>query len=178
VIPVRILVMTTILILSGGCLIQKKPKVAVPAPPVASIPAVSIPPPEPLSSPEPQEITPPAATPPVAVKPTPVPSTPTRPRPTPPVAPAPQTPLALGAILTPDQRKQLDDSYQSDLRQANSVLGRLNGRVLTPEQSDSVNRARTFIRQAGQYHDRDLATAAELVRRAKVLTQDLADALK
>ena len=80
--------------------------------------------------------------------------------------------------MTPDQRKQLDDAYQSDLRQANSVLSRLSGRVLTPEQNDSVTRARTFIRQAGQYHDRDLATAAELARRARVLTQDLAGTLK
>jgi membrane-bound ClpP family serine protease len=81
-------------------------------------------------------------------------------------------------MLTPDQRKQLDDAYQSDLKQATSELSRLNGRALTPEQSDSVNRARTFIRQAGQYHDRDLATAAELARRARVLTQDLAGTLK
>jgi len=33
---------------------------------------------------------------------------------------------------------------------------------LTPEQLDSVSRARAFIRQAAQYHNRDLATAAEL----------------
>jgi hypothetical protein len=97
------------------------------------------------------------------------------------VTPAPVKPTptpALGAILTADQRKQLDAAYQSDLRQANLVLSKLSGRTLTTEQTDSVSRARAWIRQAGQYHDRDLATAAELARRARVLTQDLAAALK
>ena len=85
---------------------------------------------------------------------------------------------SLGVILSADQKKQLNASYQSDLRQANAALNRLNGRTLTPGQKDTVNRARDFIRQAAQYHDRDLATAAELARRARVLTQDLAGAPK
>jgi len=89
-------------------------------------------------------------------------------------APAP----ALGAVLTADQRRQLDAAYQADLRQANLNISRLNGRALTSDQNDSVSRAKAFIRQAAQYHDRDLTTAAELARRAKVLTQDLAGALR
>jgi membrane-bound ClpP family serine protease len=84
----------------------------------------------------------------------------------------------LGVILTADQKKQLDTTYQSDLRQANAVLNGLNGRTLTPGQTDTVSRARAFIRQAAQYHDRDLTTAAELARRARLLTQDLAGTLK
>jgi len=86
------------------------------------------------------------------------------------VTPAP----SLGAILSADQRKKLDAEYQSDLKQANDALNGIRGRALTPSQTDSVNRARAFIRQAAQYHDRDLSTAAELARRARVLTQDLA----
>ena len=92
--------------------------------------------------------------------------------------PAPAPAPALGTLLTADQRKQLDTAYQSDLRQANAVIARLAGRTLTTEQSVTANRARDFIRQAAQFHDRDLATAAELARRARVLTQDLAGTLK
>jgi membrane-bound ClpP family serine protease len=84
----------------------------------------------------------------------------------------------LGAILTTDQRKQLEAAYQSDLKRTNTTLNGLSGRTLSPQQTDTVNRARAFIRQAAQYHDRDLSTAAELARRARVLTQDLAGALK
>jgi hypothetical protein len=77
-------------------------------------------------------------------------------------------------MLSADQRKKLDAGYQADLRAANAVLNSLSGRALTPAQTDSVNRARAFITQAKQYYTRDLTTAAELARRAKVLTQDLA----
>ena len=58
------------------------------------------------------------------------------------------------------------------------ILGRLSGRSLTAEQLDSVSRATDFIRQAAQWHDRDLAAAAELARRAVLNTKDLASELK
>ncbi len=130
----------------------------------------------------------------VAINPGPLPpppvTTPTKPSPFPrrsgpvtpaqvtpePVAPVPIPTPSLGAILTADQRKQLDAEYQADLRQTNKVLNSIRNRALTPSQADSVSRARAFITQAAQYHDRDLATAAELARRARVLTQDLAGA--
>jgi hypothetical protein len=95
-----------------------------------------------------------------------------------PIAPAP-TPVpapSLGAILSADQKKSLDADYRADLREANKVLNSIRGHALTGSQLDSVSRAREFISQAAQYHDRDLATAAELARRARVLTQDLAGA--
>lgn len=81
-------------------------------------------------------------------------------------------------MLSADQRKKLDAEYAADLGQANQILARLSGRTLSAEQRDSMGRAQAFIRQAAQFHDRDLATAAELARRARVLTQDLANALK
>jgi membrane-bound ClpP family serine protease len=96
-------------------------------------------------------------------------------RPTP-AAPTPAP--ALGAILSAEKRKQLDAEYVADLGQANQILGRLTGKTLSAEQRDSVSRAQAFIRQAAQFHNRDLATAAELARRARVLTQDLANALR
>ena len=171
-----------VLLLSGGCFLQKKAVVRVP---VAPLPAAA---PAPVA-------TPPVAPPPVAAAPTPHPPAPatqpakpspfpavTPPRPAaaaPRPAPIAPTPVpTLGAILTVDQRKQLDTAYQSDLRQANAVLASLSGHALSPDQADTVSRARAFIRQAGQFHDRDLTTAAQLAHNARVLTQNLAGALK
>jgi hypothetical protein len=54
----------------------------------------------------------------------------------------------------------------------------LSKKGLTAEQLDSLGRARALLKQSGQYHDRDLTTSAELARRAKVLLQDLAAALR
>jgi hypothetical protein len=81
-------------------------------------------------------------------------------------------------MLSTEDRKRLDSQYAADLGQADRILRNLNGRALNAEQKDSVSRAQAFIRQANQYHDRDLATAAELARRARVLTQDLASSLR
>lgn len=179
------------LLLSAGC--HKKaavvrPPLILPTPPptpVATIPA-------PVTGPE---TTPPPVQSPVAINPAPLPPPPAAPappprartpRPAPRVTPGPEdqpvvTPApipapALGAILSAGERKKLDAEYQSDLRQANKVLNSVRGRALTPNQADTVSRVQAFISQAAQYHDRDLATAAELARRARVLTQDLAGA--
>lgn len=195
--PIRILLVCGVLLISGGCFLGKKPTVqapvgaptptaATPAPapapeqrpattpvPAASAPAPVTAPPRSVAVPPPtSKPAPPASQ---SAKPSPFPSVPgTTVKPVPAPAPAP----ALGTLLTADQRRQLDTAYQSDLRQANAVLGRLAGHTLTTEQAANVSRARDFIRQAAQFHDRDLSTAAELARRARVLTQDLAGTLK
>jgi hypothetical protein len=185
----RLLMTCGLLVLSAGC--HKKvaviAPVVLPAPApelVATVPvpvAVPLPTPEPVSprvaiNPGPL---PPALTPPKPVPPSRTPQ-PTRPAPAPaPVTPAPVTPVpvpALAAILGADERKKLDAQYQADLRQATRVLNGLRGHTLNPTQTDAVERARAFISEAAEYHDRDLATAAELARRARVLTQDLAGA--
>jgi len=182
----RKLVICGSLLLSAGChkkvaLVQ--PPFVPPAPvqePVATIP-------EPVAEPA---TTPPPVSPPVAINPGALPpppvTTPSKPNPpararsipvTPePVAPTPTPAPSLGAILSADERKKLDADYQADVRQTNKILNSIRSRALTPSQADSVSRARAFIAQAAQYHDRDLATAAELARRARVLTQDLAGA--
>ena len=185
---VRQLVICGSLLLSAGC----HKKVALVQPPLilptlAPAPVATIPVPVPVP-----DTTPPPVSPAVAINPAPLPAPPvtTPPKPSPPVRSrsvpvtpepepvAPVTPIpapSLGVILSADERKKLEDDYQTDLRQANEVLNSIR-RALTPSQADSVNRARAFISQAAQYHDRDLATAAELARRARVLTQDLAGA--
>ena len=189
---IRVLLISGVLMLSSGCWMKKKPIIQVPVAPVpaaaAPSPAASVPqqqPPAPVPQPAAPVTTAPATAEPAKPSPFPPATTPVRPRPapvTPPAAsvaaPAPVPVPSLGPILTADKRKQLDAAYQSDLNQAASVLNRLKGRTLTPDQNDTVSRARAFIQQAAQYHTRDLTTAAELARRARVLTQDLASALK
>ncbi len=181
-----------LVLLSSGCFLQKSKVAPVPPAPAPVTAPVTVPPPVAAPQPKPQTQPPtvqPAAPAPEPAKPSPFPGppittppaqVPSRPRPTP-VTPAPVTPTpspTLGAILSADQRKQLDAAYQADLKQANAVLNGLGTRKLTAEQTDTVNRSRSFIRQAAQFHDRDLTTAAELARRAKVLAQDLAGTLK
>lgn len=175
------------LLLSAGChkkAVVLQPPLVLPAPapePVATIPQPVL---VPETTPAPIDSS-------VAINPAPLPpplvTTPPKPSPPPrartvPVTPepvAPVTPIpapSLGEILSADKRKELEVEYQADLRQANQVLRSIRGRALTPSQTDTVNRVRAFISQAAQYHDRDLATAAEQARRARVLTQDLAGA--
>ncbi|HXE61960.1 MAG TPA: hypothetical protein VN519_00375 [Bryobacteraceae bacterium] len=196
--PIRTILVTGALAVSSGCLFHKTPPKATapvslpPAPIVIPAPSEPAPPPvvqqTPVQNPLPEATLPPAETPP-APKPNPFPptnnpprNTRTRPEPAAPnpvaPAPAPTPPPSLGAILSAEDRKRLDSEYISDLGQANRILRTLSGRALNAEQRDSFSRAQAFIRQANQYHDRDLVTAAELARRARVLTQDLANSLR
>ncbi|HVV47304.1 MAG TPA: hypothetical protein VHC72_18970 [Bryobacteraceae bacterium] len=196
--PLRTIVVTGALAVSSGCLFHKSPPKAVapvstpPAPIVIPAPSEPAPPPVleqgAVLNPLPQTTLPPAEAPP-APKPNPFPpatnpprNSRTRPEPAAPnpVTPAPMPAPApsLGAILSAEDRRRLDAQYRDDLGQANRILGRLTGKALNAEQRDSVSRAQAFISQANQYHDRDLATAAELARRARVLTQDLASSLR
>lgn len=192
------IVVTGALAISSGCLLHKSPPkatapVSVPPPPIV-IPAPSEPAPPPVveqgaaQNHLPEATLPPAETP-QAPKPNPFPPTNNpprnsrvRPEPTAPVpvapAPPPTPAPSLGAILSTEDRRRLDSQYTADLGQADRILKTLNGRALNAEQKDSVSRAQAFMRQANQYHDRDLATAAELARRARVLTQDLVNSLR
>jgi hypothetical protein len=182
----RKIVLCGSLLLSAGC--QKKAAVILRPlimPTLAPTPVATIQEPEsvPDTAPAPIEST-------IAINPDPLPAPPTpapsRPNPRPPsrpvavapepVAPTPVPAPSLGAILSADERKKLDAEYQADLREANKALNSVRGRALNPNQAETVDRASAFITQAAQYHDRDLATAAELARRARVLTQDLAGA--
>lgn len=178
--PVRVSLVCGVMLFSSGCFLGKKPVVQAPvAAPVTPSPA-------PVAAQQPVAATVPASVPASPARQPAAPATePAKPSPFPPVItppkPATVTPApapALGALLTADQRRRLDTAYQSDLRRANDVLDSLKARSLTPQQTDTVSRARAFIRQAAQFHDRDLTTAAELARRARVLMQDLAGALK
>jgi hypothetical protein len=81
-------------------------------------------------------------------------------------------------VLSATDKAKLENSYKADSATANSLIGQVSRRGLSAEQLDSFGRARALLKQSAQYHDRDLTTSAELARRAKVLLQDLAAALK
>jgi hypothetical protein len=81
-------------------------------------------------------------------------------------------------MLTDEQKRQLDTAYQTDMRLARAAVDILGRHALNPEQKDASNRAQEFMKQAEKYYPRDLAAAAELARRAKVLAVAVAEVLK
>jgi hypothetical protein len=79
----------------------------------------------------------------------------------------------LGVLLTPEQRNQYEAEYSRDMASAMDGLIHVLESSLSPSQKESMTRIRSFMRQAEEAHGRDLATAAQLARRAAVLAQDL-----
>jgi len=102
-----------------------------------------------------------------------VPLAPSSPAPAP--VPAVVTPPVpqLGVLLTPEQRSQYEAEYSRDMASAMDGLVHVLESSLSPAQKESMTRIRSFMRQAEDVHGRDLATAAQLARRAAVLAQDL-----
>ena len=56
---------------------------------------------------------------------------------------------------------------------ARAALGRIRGRQLSSEQSETAERIKTFAEQADQARKTDLRSAVQLARRAEVLARDL-----
>jgi hypothetical protein len=197
------LVILVALGLSGCWFGAKKPKVA-PAPPVPAVaptptaaakPAIK-PEPRPEFDEEAEPEIPPNTTPPqIPADPAerlpkpkfPRGKVPPKPPPavvTPPAAPAPtttaQAPPAvpqLTVLLTDEQRTQYETDYQSSLQRAHEGLIRVTGFSLSSAQKESVSRIRSFMAQAKELHERDVVTAAQLAKRAAVLSEDLAQSI-
>lgn len=191
--------LTTVLLTMGlslglsGCWFGKK-ATGIPPPPAAQQKqAPPVPPPEqkapeqkPLPMPPPPEIkepaqitlpapqkTPPRRPVPKKKAPPPAPPPPPQQVEQPPVQqPSPPAPQ-LGVILADAERRQYEADYAQSLSRARSALQHASRRSLNPTQRETVERIRTFIRQAGESRGKDLATALQLVKRADVLGQDL-----
>lgn len=184
----------------SGCWFKKKPAIVPVVTPrqQPQAPTPAPPPPQQQETPPPPVVEPAKPTPqpepqaPVQ-KPSPAPSTPKRrrpapqtpPQPQPQEAPTPTTPPAaavpipqLGELLTPEKRKQYEEECDQRLRRARAVLTQTSGRTLTPSQTESAGRVRSFIRQAEELRGRDIATALQLARRADLLGQDLSQTLQ
>jgi hypothetical protein len=83
----------------------------------------------------------------------------------------------LGQIYTAEQVREYTKSLQESLDRVKRVLGAVEGKRLNSEQSEIVNRIRTFQKQAEQARDEDLVTAVNLARRADILAKDLLERL-
>jgi hypothetical protein len=149
--------------LMTGCWLKKKKPVAVP------------PAPAPVTQPAPAAA--PKATAPAVETPAPPKPVVQRPKVQPaprPQAAAPATPVPqLGAMIPAAQRQQLDAIYALDLRKARAVLSAVGISGLDTQRSEMAARVRSFIKQAEEFHPLDLAAAAEMAQRARVLAEDL-----
>ena len=173
--------------------------IPVPDPPRPVAPKPASPPAKPATS----ELTPPPQIPTVApeVKPEvtqviaeqPVPPKPkpskkkivTKKLPPPPVVAAPSTPEPspdavpkLGEIISDDQKAGYLKACDQALSRARKALGQLKGFTLTNEQTETVERIRTFISQAEQARQNDPQTARQLADRADLLSRDLVRSLR
>jgi hypothetical protein len=84
----------------------------------------------------------------------------------------------LGEVIPGDEARRLERSLADDLSAARSALASLKGRKLTREQSESATRIRAFVSRAEEVRKNDIAAAAELARRAALLSDDLLRTLK
>ncbi len=154
----------SLLLLTAGLLAiacKKKPQqIPVPAPaPVAAVPA-----PQPEAKPQPAPVP--------VKKPQPV-------VPTPAPAPLPTTaPPQLGEMLSPERRRQLETGFDQSIGRAKAALDQAAKATLTADQRNTAARIRTFVAQAIEARSKDLPTAAQLARRADLLSADLVKSLR
>lgn len=83
----------------------------------------------------------------------------------------------LGAVLSPQERDRLSEEYSVRKKRAEAVLSRSSARSLSGQQLETLQRVRSFLRQAEDQRAQDLATAVQLVRRADLLAADLVGSL-
>lgn len=179
-------VVVIVALASGGCWFKKnKRPLPVPPPPAPQAQPAQPSAPQPL----PQKFpAPPVAEPAPPEQPAPKParkkpaSKPPQPAPetAPPAveAPAPQPAPQLGVLITPEQRKQYEANYAASLARAQHGLVLAAEYKLTPAQSETADRIRSFMKLAENVHDRDPATAAQLAQRARLLAEDLLKTLR
>ena len=177
-----------VVLATGGCKKNKR-SLPVPAPPTPQAQPAPPPPPEPVPAPtktEPavQPVQEPEPQEPQETKPAPKkhPAKPQQPPPTTtppgPEAPPPQPVPQLGVILTPEQRQKYEADYAASMASAQHGLVLAAEYKLTPAQTETVSRIKSFMRLAENVHERDPATAAQLARRAALLAEDLLKTLQ
>lgn len=110
---------------------------------------------------------------------------PPKPKPSPPKPPAiagpkvPQTlpeaptPPKLGQIFTAEQIREYNKDLDESLDRVRRALTSLTGRRLNPDDLITMERIRTFQKQAEEARKDDLVTAVQLAKRADALAKDL-----
>jgi hypothetical protein len=173
---------------STSCWFRKPPRAFV-APPAQPKPVIIATPPEVPAAPEidadatatlPPDLpnSMPSAPPPPPAPPR-RPATAAAPRTAPPPAPPPETPPLpkLGQIFTAVQLREYNQALDQSLERVRKALAIAGGKNLNANQSEIVNRIRTFQKQAEQAREQDLVTAVNLARRADLLARDLLERL-
>jgi hypothetical protein len=113
---------------------------------------------------------------PVARRQTPV--APSRPSAIPPATPEPPVaPPRLAQMFTPEELRENTRALNDSLERVNRALAILEGKNLTAEQKEIVERIKGFRKQAEQAREEDLVTAVTLARRADLLAKDLIERL-
>ena len=174
---------------STSCWFRKPPRAFVP-PPAQPKPVIVAVPPEVPAAPEidaeatatlPPDLPSamPSAPPPPPAAPPRRPATAAAPRTTPPPAPQPEAPPLpkLGQIFTAAQLREYNQALDQSLERVRRALTIAAGKNLNANQSQIVNRIRTFQKQAEQAREQDLVTAVNLARRADLLARDLLERL-
>jgi len=86
-------------------------------------------------------------------------------------------PPRLAQLYTPEERRENTRTLDDCLDRVNRALTAVEGKNLTADQKDTVQRIRTFRKQAEQVREQDLMTAVILARRADLLAKDLLEHL-
>jgi hypothetical protein len=90
---------------------------------------------------------------------------------------SPPTPPKLAQLYTPEEQRENTRTLDETLDRVNQQLARVEGKNLNAEQKDTVERIKTFRKQAEQAREQDLLTAVSLARRADLLAKDLLERL-
>jgi hypothetical protein len=99
-------------------------------------------------------------------------------QPKPAIATTPDIPAPrLAQLFTPEEFKQNTRTLEESLGRVDRALTAVEGKTLTAEQKEMVERIRTYRKQAEQAKEQDLLTAVSLARRADLLAKDLLDRL-
>ncbi len=92
-------------------------------------------------------------------------------------APESPPPPQLAQIYTPEEQRENKRIVDESLDRVNRNVASIEGRNLTAEQKETLERIRTFKKQAEQAREQDLLTAVSLARRADLLAKDLLEHL-
>ncbi|MBL8220837.1 MAG: hypothetical protein JNL62_16515, partial [Bryobacterales bacterium] len=86
--------------------------------------------------------------------------------------------VKLGVILTPEQTRELAKRLEEAVDRTKSAVVLIEGKLLTKDQTETLGRIRSFLAQAEQTREEDLAGSVSLAERADLLSRDLLERLR
>jgi len=103
----------------------------------------------------------------------------TQPKPAVPGTATPESPAPprLAQLYSPEEQRDNTRTLDESLERVNRNVANIEGKNLTVEQRETLERIRTFKKQAEQVREQDLMTAVILARRADLLAKDLLEHL-